>query len=316
MTAAAILVFAAVFAAAYAGCLALAEARRSPAAILKGRLRRMGQGEPEPQPDPELVRRENWGHRFFIKLPLMKRVTTLVERSGIPIAPPIVVLATAAASAATALALYAARGNLLLAAGGGVATVWGAKFALAWKKRSRERRFTEQLPDALTMISRSLRAGHSLTAAIELLSEELPEPAAGIFRIAYEQQKFGVRIVDALATLPERIESLDLQFFVTIIRISSETGGNLAEILDKLAETIRSRLQVRQQVQVVTAEGRLSGYVLIAMPILLFAVFYIMNPAYMGLFFTERFCQIALVFAAVAQCVGLFLIRKVIDIRI
>ena len=132
----------------------------------------------------------------------------------------------------------------------------------------------------------------------------------------HEQQLLGMRIADSLITLLDRIDSLDLHFFVTIIRINSETGGNLAEILEKLAETIRSRLQIRRQVQVYTAEGRMSGYVLLLLPVFVFVAFYIRNPDYMGVFFTERSCQLSLVAAGVAQIIGFMMIRKIIDIRI
>ena len=187
---------------------------------------------------------------------------------------------------------------------------------LGYRKKQRQDRFAEQLPDALIMVARSLRAGHSLTSAVELVSQELPEPTSGLFKIAYEQQNLGMRIAESLGTLQEKIDSLDLNFFVTIIKINSETGGNLAEILEKLGETIRARLQIRRQVQVYTAEGRISGYVLLVLPVVVFIAFYLKNPGYMGVFFTERVCQMSLVAAGIAQIIGFLIIRKIIDIRI
>jgi tight adherence protein B len=187
---------------------------------------------------------------------------------------------------------------------------------LGYRKQQRQTLFDEQLPDALTMIARSLRAGHSLLGAIELISQEMPEPTGGLFKIAYDQQRLGMGITDSLQTLLEKVDSMDLNFFVTIIRINNETGGNLAEILDKLADTVRSRLQVRLQVKVYSAQGRMSGYILSALPVVVFVVFYFLSPGYVNVFFTERICQFALIGALVAQFAGFLIIRKIVDIRI
>jgi len=144
----------------------------------------------------------------------------------------------------------------------------------------------------------------------------MPEPTGGLFKIAYEQQQLGMRITDSLRTLLKKIESIDLHFFVTIVRINNETGGNLAEILDKLADTVRSRLQIRRQVTVYTAEGRMSGYVLALLPVVVFIGFYFLKPGYMNVFFTDRNCQLVLFVAVMAQIIGFLVIRKIVDIRI
>ena len=319
MIAAVLMIFVAVFLTVLAIFFAVTAYRQSPAAELKRRLRRMEKSDNESTFEGltgELLRETTPAEQFIFQLPLLKMVRKLIEHSGVTIKPPVFVVLTGILSALAFVALYVLRVNVpaaLLAA----AVIAFIPFAyLGYRKKKRQNRFAEQLPDALIMIARSLRAGHSLTSAVELVSQELPEPAGGLFKIAYEQQHLGMRISESLGTLLEKIDSMDLNFFVTIIRINSETGGNLAEILEKLAETIRSRLQIRRQVQVYTAEGRLSGYVLVLLPVFVFFVFYLRNPGYMGVFFTEQVCQMSLVAAGLAQVAGFLMIRKIIDIRI
>lgn len=319
MIAAVLLIFVAVFLTVLALYFAITAARQSPAAELKRRLRRMeksGDERPSEAYAGELLREATSAGQFMFQLPVLRLVKKRVEHSGVAVTPTRFVLLTAILSAAGFVCLYVLKGNVpaaLLAA----AVITCIPFAyLGYRTQQRQTRFAEQLPDTLTMIARSLRAGHSLTSAVELVSQELPEPTGGLFKIAYEQQQLGMRIAESLRTLPEKIDSIDLHFFVTIIRINSETGGNLAEILEKLAETIRSRLQIRRQVQVYTAEGRMSGYVLVLLPVFVFIAFYLKNPGYMEVFFTEQICRMSLFAAVIAQIAGFLMIRKIIDIRI
>lgn len=314
-----LLTFVAVFLTVLALFLVVTTIRQSPAAELKRRLRRMEKSGSELHSEGltgELLREATASEQFIFRLPLLKMVKKLVDHSGVKIAPSRFLLLSVIAFVAGFAALFVLKGNVLIALPVGLLTGTIPFFYLGYCIKKRQTRFAEQLPDALTMIARSLRAGHSLTSAVELVSQELPEPTGGLFKIAYEQQLLGMRISDSLGTLLEKIDSIDLHFFVTIIRINSETGGNLAEILEKLADTIRSRLQIRRQVQVYTAEGRMSQYVLVLLPIFVFVAFYLRNPGYMGVFFTEQVCRMSLVAAGLAQIVGFFMIRKIIDIRI
>jgi tight adherence protein B len=314
-----ILIFAAIFLAVFSAVTTIGSARNSPAAELKRRLRQMsaaGETNSSEGLTSELIQRETSYEKIFHQLPLMATVRRWVEHSGVHITPFRFVLFSTLAALSSFIVVAALSGNRL--AGLLAMILFGAIPALFLKYRKHQRltMFDEQFPDALTMVARSLRVGHSLPAAIELISQEIPEPTGGLFKIAYERQLLGMRITDALGTLLDRIESMDLSFFVTIIRINSESGGNLADILEKLAETIRSRLQIRRQVKVYTAEGRMSGYVLFLLPIFIFIAFYIMKPDYMVLFFTDKICQMALVCALLMQCAGFLMIRKIINIRI
>lgn len=318
MTLTLITTFAAVFLIVFALYFAITAARQSPAAELKRRLHRMAQSDGA---TPETVTTALFRdipplEKAVFQLPLLVTVKKLVEHSGVRITPRHFVLVISMLFVSACAVLFALQANTLIALLT-AAIVSGIPFIyLGSCKRQRQARFDEQLPDALTMIARSLRAGHSLAGAVELVSQELPEPAGGLFKIAYEQQQLGLKMTDSLSTLLDKIESLDLHFFVTIIRISSETGGNLSEILDKLAETIRRRLQIRRQVSVYTAEGRMSGYVLVILPVIVFGAFYLLNPGYMDVFFTERSCRISLVAAVLAQIAGFMMIRRIVNIRI
>ena len=319
MIAVVLLTFAAVFLSILALFFAVTADRRSTEAQLKRRLRRMEKTDGELTPERatvELLRETPASEQFIFRLPLLRTIKKLVEQSGVMIKPSRFVLLAGIPSISGFVALYAVKGNLPAALLAAAVIAFIPVGCLAYRKRQREIRFAEQLPDALIMVARSLRAGHSLTAAVELVGEELPEPAGGLFKFAYNQQQLGMRITDSLGTLLDKIDSVDLHFFVTIIRINSESGGNLSEILDKLAETIRSRLQIRRQVKVYTAEGRLSGYVLVLLPVFVFLVFKLKNPEYMEVFFTERACQMSLVAAGLAQVAGFLMIRKIINIRI
>ena len=312
-----LLIFAAVFLGSFAVFHAVSALRRT--AELKGRLRRIAQGPGDAAPELSgqgLLRETTGAEKFLSRLPLVRSVKKLVELSGVKLSLPQFLLATGTLSALGFLAIFAWKGSGLVALPAALAIGFLPLAYLAHLKRQRSALFAEQLPDALTMVARSLRAGHSLAAAVELISQELPEPAGGLFKIAYEQQRFGMRMADSLRSLRGKVDSTDFNFFVTIIRINNETGGNLSEILEKLAETIRSRLQIRRQVQVYTAEGRFSGYVLVALPVAVFAAFYLLRPGYMSVFFTEPVCQRILAGALLAQVIGFLMIRKIIDIRI
>ena len=134
--------------------------------------------------------------------------------------------------------------------------------------------------------------------------------------MAYDQQQLGLRITDGLANLNERVESLDLRFFTTVVGINSEVGGNLSEVLEKLSVTIRERLRIRRQVRVYTAQGRMSGYILGALPVVAFVLFNILNPTYESVLIKEPMGIYVLVIAACMQLIGLLVIRNIIKIKI
>lgn len=176
--------------------------------------------------------------------------------------------------------------------------------------------FTEQLATALDMMSRSLKAGHSLAMAVQVVGNEMSEPISGLFKSVYEEQAYGLSIRDALAHMIDRMDTPDLRFFVTSVNIYREIGGNLSEILENLAKTIRERLKIKRQVRVYTAQARLSGYVLAALPVVTAIIFYFMAPDYIGELVEAKLGRMLIAVAVIAQIIGFFIIRKIIDIKI
>ena len=315
-----ILTFIAVFMICSAFFLGFTAAKESPAAELKRRLRIMARNRQlRTLPDDlraEIIKETPPFERFISHIPFLRDTDKRLDHAGLKISPARFLLLTLTIAVTGFTVAFVIQRSYLIALLAGLILLALPFMYLVSLKRQREDKFTEQLPDVLTMITRSLRAGHALTSAIELIGKEIPEPAGGLFKTAFEQQKLGLPTVNTMANMTLRIESLDLRFFVVVISINAEVGGNLAEILDKLAETIRERLKIRRQVKVYTAQGRLSGYLLAALPIVTFMVFTFMMPGYEDVLIKEKTGQQILALAALMQLTGFFIIRKIIKIRI
>ena len=184
------------------------------------------------------------------------------------------------------------------------------------KKNKRNLKFTEQFPGALEMVARSLKAGHALSAAIQLVGTELTDPVGTLFKTAYEEQTLGLSMKDYLSQMLDSMPSMDLQLFVTAVNIHKDVGGNLAESLERLAYMIRQRLKIRRQVKVYSAQARLSAMILLVLPIFMAVFFYIFVPGYMEELLTSNAGKYGIAFAVIAQCLGFLVIRKIINIRI
>ena len=183
-------------------------------------------------------------------------------------------------------------------------------------RQKRLRAFEERFPEALDLLGRAVRAGHAFTTGLEMIAKESPEPIASEFRTTFEEQNFGLPLRDALLNMTERIPSIDVRFFVTALLIQKETGGNLAEILDGLAQVIRDRFRIYREVRVRTAQGRLTAGILIALPIFMMLLLMVMNPNYMGVLFHDPRGQLALTVAGIMQVIGSLVIWKIIHIEV
>jgi tight adherence protein B len=195
----------------------------------------------------------------------------------------------------------------------------GSTLPLIWllfRRKRRFKKFGKQLPDALELIARALRSGHSLAAGLHVVVEEMPDPMAAEFGQAYEEQNLGVPIEQALKNMMVRMPNLDLKFFVTAVAIQKQAGGDMAEILDKISYIIRERFKIMGQVQALTGEGRISGVVLMALPIALFFAVYYLNPDYVMLLFTEEAGRKMIAVAVVLQILGAITIKKIVNIKI
>jgi tight adherence protein B len=190
-------------------------------------------------------------------------------------------------------------------------------FGWLWnKRRVRLNNFASQLPDAMELIARALRAGHSLAAGMHVVAEEMPPPIADEFGRIYEEQNLGISLEDALQGVCDRVPNLDLRFFVTSVIIQRQTGGDLAEILDKIGYVIRERFKILGAVKALTAEGRLSGVVLIGLPFVLFLIMMHLKYDYVALLWQKPLGVKMLVFAGLMQIVGAICIKKIIDIKV
>jgi tight adherence protein B len=197
----------------------------------------------------------------------------------------------------------------------------GAGFAIPFLflKLKRSRRllsFEEQFPEALDLISRALKAGHAFATGLKMVADEMPEPVGPEFRKTFDEQNFGLPLKDALDNLSLRVPSLDVRFFTTAVLIQRETGGNLSEILENLSYVVRERFKILRQVRVYTAHGRLTGWVLLALPAFLAVALMFINPDHMNLLFRERMGQQMLMAALIMQFIGYLWIQKVIKIEV
>jgi tight adherence protein B len=199
-----------------------------------------------------------------------------------------------------------------------VAFVFGASLPYMYVRRRKTRRILQiesQLPDAIDLIARAVRAGHPLTEGLRMTAEEAAQPLADEFRVTFEEQRFGLPFEEALLGLGDRVDVVDIRILITAILVQREVGGKLSEILERIAETMRSRFNLKRQVRVYTAQGRMSGYTLAALPIIVGLVITVINPDYMSTLYDEPLGHMLLGSAAFLQCIGFIWIRRIVDVR-
>jgi tight adherence protein B len=204
------------------------------------------------------------------------------------------------------------------ATGGLAALVLGA-LPLAWVMQVRHRRLRklqQQLPEALELITRALRAGHAFPSGIQMLSEEMNDPIAGEFRVVHEQVTYGVSIQQALTNLCERVPLTDLRYFVVAVLIQRQSGGNLTEVLGNLSKLIRERLKLLARVRVLSSEGRLSAWVLAVLPFGIGALLNVVNPEFMQPLWNDPIGITMLKTLAVMMMLGIIVLVKIIKIRV
>jgi len=244
------------------------------------------------------------------------RLGLLFEQAGTSLTLDKFLLISAALAVAAAVTVVVAQLHISIAPfaaafGGILPLMW-----LLWKRKRRFRQFGAQLSDALELMSRALRAGHSLAAGFQLVGSEVREPLGTEFGHVFEQQNLGIPLEEALESMTERVPNLDLKFFCTAVILQRQTGGDLAEILDKIGRLIRERFKIFGQIQALTGEGRLSGVVLLGLPPLLFLAVYKLNPDYIMVLFTDPLGQKMLGVAVVLQLLGAAVIKKIVNIKV
>jgi len=216
----------------------------------------------------------------------------------------------------SALIVGAVLGSILMGVLAGAIGGYVPFFMLNNKKAKRQKLIAQQIPEALDFLSRILKAGHSLSTGLQMMSQELPQPIAAEFGRCYDQHSLGQPLEDCLRDMAARIDSTDFAFFVTAVLIQRQTGGDLSEVLSNISGMIRQRVRLQQHVKAKTAEGRFTGYILVAFPAVMFVVAYVMNPDYANVLLHTSTGLMLLGIAFGLQMAGLFAIRKITTVRV
>ncbi|MDR1989047.1 MAG: type II secretion system F family protein [Acidobacteriaceae bacterium] len=202
-------------------------------------------------------------------------------------------------------------GQLILAAIFGTVPILYVRYAA----NKRIAKFEDLFPEAIDLMARALRAGHALTTSLQMVADEIPEPVGAEFKLLFDRQNFGMSLPEALREFGLRVPLVDARFFVTAVLTQRETGGNLSEVLDNLASVIRERFKVKRQVRVMSAHGRITGWVLGAMPPVIGVILFIISPQLIRLLVDDPLGRMLLGGAAVLQVVGVLAIRKIVDVE-
>ncbi len=255
--------------------------------------------------------------RRLLRLPWMRELDGLLQQSGLDWSVShLALLGLALGLAATFAVGWVPVLHWAFAALAGLAAATLPLLFVLHKRARRLLKIVEQLPDALDLISRALRAGHAFPSGLQMVAEEAQEPIAGEFRLVHDEINFGVALPAALANLASRVPSADMRQFVVAVLIQRDTGGNLTELLGNLSRLIRERLQLLMKIRVLSAEGRLSAWILCALPFVLAAVINLVNPQFMAVLWTDHL-GLKLIYAALGSMVlGVLWMRKIVRIRV
>jgi tight adherence protein B len=243
--------------------------------------------------------------------PLQRAVT----QSGLRVTVGMIVLASGSLAGIVYLVLYRSTRLPLVALAGGALAMTIPYLVVPQARARRVRKFEEQFPEAIDLLSRALRAGHALTTGLAMVAEELPNPIGAEFRLLHDQQAFGLPLHEALKNFARRVPLLDARFFVTAVLTQREAGGNLSEVLDNLAAIIRERFRVKRQVRVLSAHGRITGWVLGCLAPVMAFVSLILMPANYAKFYRDPLGVQMIAVALLLQVAGILIIRKIVDIE-
>jgi tight adherence protein B len=255
-------------------------------------------------------------HRALIRFEVFNKLQAILRQADLKISVYRFVTSTLIGGFVTGLLAYLFSGSLiamLLATGLAMA---GPFFYVTHKRRRRFRAFTEQLPDALELMTRSLQAGHSFSSALQMVATEMPEPIAREFGKTYEEQNLGLNIKAALENLAERVPILDLKLCVTAVLIQREIGGNLSEVLRNIGHTIRERFRIQGEIRVKSAQARLSGVIVSTLPFFMFFWITLVNPDYMKPMYEHPWGYWILGAGIGMQFVGWLIIKKIVNIQV
>jgi tight adherence protein B len=264
----------------------------------------------------ELMSEIPWVNRTLINIQAALHLKRMLDQANLHITPSRLLMFSFMAGMLGALAASVLTVFVPLMILAGLVTASLPLLHVWWRRKKRFDHFLEQLPDSLDLISRALSAGHAFSEALHMVSIEMPDPIATEFRKAYEEQNLGLSVKLALENLTQRMPLLDLKICVTAILIQRETGGNLAEILEKVAYTIRERFRIMGDLKTLTTSSRMSAWLLCALPIFVAVAVTVMNPEYMSVLWKEPRGHYLIAAALFMQVTGMLIVRKILNIKI
>lgn len=264
----------------------------------------------------ELLSEIPWLNRSLLRFQSAIHLKQLLDQADLHITPSRLILLAGLAGTLGAMAASVVSGSLILMIAGGVLAAAIPFVHVWWKRKKRFDAFLEHLPDALDLMSRGLSAGHAFSEALHMVSREMPDPIAGEFHKTYEEQNLGLSLKLALENLTQRMPLLDLRMCVTAVLIQRETGGNLAEILEKVAYTIRERFRILGDLKTLTTSSRLSAWLLCGLPIGVALMITALNPEYMSVLWKDPRGHYLIALALFMQLTGMVIVRKILRIKI
>jgi tight adherence protein B len=264
----------------------------------------------------ELMSEIPWVNRILLGMQVTSRLKEIIDQADSQITVMRLVLFSLTAGVLAFLAVTMLSPSLLMALFFGVVATALPFFHILSKRRKRLNKFLQLLPDALDLMSRGLSAGHAFTEALQMVASEMPEPISMEFRKTYEEQNLGLSLKLALENLVQRVPLLDLRMCVTAVMIQRETGGNLSELLEKVAHTIRERFRIMEDLKTMTLSSRWSAWLLCGLPIFLAVYVTVMNPGYMDVMWRDQRGHWLLAIAGIMQVLGMLMVQKIMKIRI
>jgi tight adherence protein B len=264
----------------------------------------------------ELMSEIPWVNRTLIRVQAALHLKRMLDQADLHITPSRLLMFSVMAGVLAALATSVITPIIPIMLLAGLAFAFLPVVHVWWRRKKRFDAFLEHLPDALDLISRALSAGHAFSEALHMVSTEMPDPIATEFRKTYEEQNLGLSLKLALENLTQRIPLLDLRMCVTAVLIQRETGGNLAEILEKVAYTIRERFRIMGDLKTLTTSSRMSAWLLCALPIFVAIAVTVMNPEYMSVLWKDPRGHYLIAAAMFMQITGMLIVKKILNIRI
>ncbi|PWT93963.1 MAG: hypothetical protein C5B55_03520 [Blastocatellia bacterium] len=264
----------------------------------------------------ELMSEIPWVNRVLLKIEVTTRLKQMIDQADSHITVSRLVLFSLTAGVMAFLAVSMVSTSYLMMTLFGLIALVLPIMHINIKRKKRMKRFLQLLPDALDLMSRGLSAGHAFTEALQMVATEMPEPISMEFRKTYEEQNLGLSLKLALENLVQRMPLLDLRMCVTAVMIQRETGGNLSELLEKVAYTIRERFRIMEDLKTMTLSSRWSAWLLCALPIFLAVYVTFMNPGYMDVMWRDPRGHKLIALAVIMQTLGMLMVRKIMNIRI